>query len=136
MIGKRLFLCVLLAFALPVYATVTDIDNAELTRLIASGVPLVDIRTAEEWRETGLIAGSRTITFVDDHGRVDVPAWLARIQTIAKPTQPLILICRSGNRTRAAGRLLSEQAGYRQVYNVRKGLIGWLSEARPVTPLQ
>ncbi|HOL64235.1 MAG TPA: rhodanese-like domain-containing protein [Accumulibacter sp.] len=135
MIGKKLFFCTLIALPLPLPAAVIDIDNAELQRLTASGVPLVDIRTAGEWHETGVIAGSRLITFVDDRGRVDVPAWLTKIQSVAKPTQAVILICRSGNRTRAASKLLSEQAGFSQVYNVRKGLIGWLGESRPVTPL-
>lgn len=136
MIFRWIFFCVLVFFTLPLRAAVIDIDNTELARLTASGVPLVDIRTAEEWRDTGLIAGSRLITFVDDHGRVDVPNWLAKIQSVANPAQPVILICRSGNRTRAASRLLSEQGGYRLVYNVRSGLIGWISEARPVTPLR
>ena len=124
----------LMLFVLPLWAAVIDIDNAELTRLTAAGVPLVDIRTADEWRETGLIAGSRPITFADSRGRVDAPAWLAKIQAVAQPGQPLILICRSGNRTQAASRLLVEQAGYQQVYNVKKGLRAWLGEGRPVTP--
>ncbi len=81
MIGRWIFSCVLVFFTLPLRAAVIDIDNTELARLTASGVPLVDIRTAEEWRDTGLIAGSRLITFVDDHGRVDVPNWLAKIQS-------------------------------------------------------
>jgi rhodanese-related sulfurtransferase len=53
---------------------------------------------------------------------------------VAKPDQPVIVICRSGNRTRAASQFLSQQAGYQKVYNVKGGIRSWVSEARPLTP--
>ena len=81
------------------------------------------------------VQGSRLITYVDERGRVDAPAWLVKVQAVARPDQPVIVICRSGNRTRAASRLLSEQAGYRKVYNVKDGMRAWVQEGRPVTPL-
>ena len=116
-------------------AEVFDIDNAELARLMAAGVPVIDIRTAGEWQQSGVVAGSKLITYVDEQGRVDVPAWLAKVQGVAKPDQPVIVICRSGNRTRAASQLLSQQAGYQRVYNVKDGMRSWVQEGRPVTPL-
>jgi len=45
----------------------------------------------------------------------------------------VIVICRSGNRTRAVSQFLSQQAGYVKVYNVKYGIRGWLKEGRPVT---
>ena len=54
---------------------------------------------------------------------------------MAKPDQPVIVICRSGNRTRAASQLLSQQAGYATVYNVKDGMRAWVQEGRPVTPV-
>jgi len=116
-------------------AEVFDIDNAELARLMAAGVPVIDIRTAGEWQQSGVVAGSKLITYVDEQGRVDAPAWLAKVQGVAKPDQPVIVICRSGNRTRAASQLLSQQAGYQRVYNVKDGMRAWVQEGRPVTPL-
>jgi rhodanese-related sulfurtransferase len=47
--------------------------------------------------------------------------------------QPVVLICRTGNRTDVLGRHLVERMGYSRVYNVRDGIVGWLSEGRPVT---
>lgn len=122
---------VLMAFSAA--AEVVDIDNAELARLSAAGVPLIDIRTAGEWQESGVVAGSKLITYVDERGHVDLPAWLAKVQGVAKPDQPVIVICRSGNRTRAASQFLSEQAGYRTVYNVKGGVRAWVSDGRPLT---
>jgi rhodanese-related sulfurtransferase len=133
---QRLFFWLLsLLLALPVRAEVVDIDNAELARLAGAGVPVIDIRTAGEWKQTGILPGSRLLTFFDEHGRADPPAWLQQVQAVAGPDQPVIVICRSGNRTRAASQFLSQQAGYRKVYNAREGIRSWIGEGRMLTPV-
>ena len=130
------FLVFVWACLLPMLAQaeVVPIDNATLAQLMAKGVPLVDIRTEGEWRATGVIAGSRTLTFFDDRGQANPAAWLDQARRIAPPDKPLILVCRSGNRTREASRFLSEQAGCRTVYHLERGLSGWVGERRPLTP--
>ena len=120
--------------ALGANAEVVNIDNAELARLAANGVAVIDIRTEGEWKETGVIAGSKLLTFFDENGRADPPAWLDKVKAVARPDQPVILICRSGNRTRAATQFLSQQAGYKTVYNATTGLSSWAKEGRPMVP--
>jgi len=110
---------------------ITNIDNAELQALLKQGVTLVDIRRVEEWAQTGVVKGAHKITLFDSRGRV-VPSFLGKFQKVAKPNQPVILICRTGSRTKVASRLLTEQAGYTKVYNVTKGIYGWLDEKLPV----
>ena len=95
---------------------------------------LADIRTAGEWKSTGVIPGSKLLTFFDEKGNANSAQWLASAKGLATPDQPVILICRSGNRTRAATQFLSEQAGYKTVYNVSSGVNGWLSEKRTLVP--
>ena len=120
---------------LPVaHAEVINIDNAELARLTAKGVPIIDIRTAGEWKNSGVIPGAKLLTFFDERGNANTAQWLASAKGIAKPDQPVILICRSGNRTRAATQFLSEQAGYKTVYNVTHGMNGWMAEKRAIVP--
>ena len=121
-------------FSWPAHAEVINIDNAELAHLTAKGVPLIDIRTAGEWKSTGVIAGSKLLTFFNEKGEANPAQWLSSAKGIARPEQPVILICRSGNRTRAASQFLSDQAGYKTVYNVTSGLGGWLGEKRAVVP--
>src|SRR5574343_1466377 len=132
----RLLMAALCALPLVLRAEVIDIDNAQLGELIKKGVPLVDIRTQPEWEETGIVAGSRLITFVDAQGRYDAAAWLDKVKAVAKPNQPLIVICRSGNRTKPVSQLLSQQAGYATVYNVKNGIKGWIGSGSPVVPAQ
>ena len=129
---RKFFLAALLLAASLARAEVIDIDNAELAKLAASGVPVIDIRTAAEWQESGVLAGSRLITLFDERGNADPAAWLKRVQSVAGPQQPVVLICRSGNRTKAASHLLTEQAGYAKVYNVKNGIRAWAMDGRPL----
>jgi rhodanese-related sulfurtransferase len=126
------FALMLALLALNARADVTHIDNEELARLMAAGVPVIDIRTEPEWKETGIVHGSRLMTFFDERGRADPPAWLAKLDGIAKPDQPVILICRTGNRTGVLAKFLDEKVGYRKVYNVRQGIHAWMRDKRPV----
>ena len=110
---------------------IQDISNQELQQLLDKGVVLVDIRLPQEWQETGIVAGSRTLTLFDESGKIE-PTFLDTFQQWVKPEQPVILICRSGNRSRVGAELLVQQAGYQQVYNVTDGINQWLAEGRRV----
>ncbi len=123
--------CCCLVSAFAARAGVIDIDNAELAKLAAAGVPIIDVRTASEWEETGIVPGSRLLTYFDERGRADPVAWLGKAKSIAKPGDPLVVICRSGNRSKTAGQFLAQQAGYLKVYNLKSGIRGWVAEGRP-----
>lgn len=45
---------------------------------------------------------------------------------------PAVLICRTGNRTDKLARELMEKHGYTRIYNVRRGIAGWIAENHPV----
>ncbi len=113
----------------------SNIDNAKLEELVAQGVILVDIRREEEWQQTGVVKGSKTITFFDNTGRIN-PNFVPEFNAIAKQDQPVMLICRTGNRTQAASQAIAQQLGYKNVMNVTNGITGWISEKRPVVKYQ
>ena len=115
----------------PALAEIHNIDNAELLRLQEQGVPVVDIRTPEEWRDTGVIKGARLMTY-SFSGGFDKAAWLKQVQQVAKPGEPVILICRSGRRSAAVADYLESQPGKGKIYNASGGVDGWKSEGRPV----
>lgn len=109
----------------------TNVDNAGLKALQAQGVPVYDIRRPEEWRQTGVVEGSRLLTFVDASGRPN-PAFAPRFAAEVKRDAPVVLICRTGNRTDVLARHLVEDLGYAKVYNVRDGITGWIGARNPV----
>lgn len=108
----------------------TNVDNAELKTLLEKGVPLYDVRRAEEWRQTQVVAGSRTLTYVDASGRPN-PDFMPRFTAEVGKNDPVVLICRTGNRTDTLARELMAM-GYTQVYNVRHGITRWIGEGNPV----
>lgn len=118
--------------ALTARAEVIDIDNVELAKLTSSGVPLIDVRTASEWEETGIVPGSHLLTFFDERGKSDPAAWLEKLKAVAKPGAPLVLICRSGNRSKTVGQFLAQHGGYAKIYNAKSGIRAWAAEGRTV----
>jgi rhodanese-related sulfurtransferase len=108
-----------------------NIDNAGLKHLIQQGVPVFDIRRPDEWRQTGVVEDSHTLTFVDASGRVN-PSFLADFSARVGKDDPVALICRTGNRTDALARELMERHGYTRVYNVENGITRWIGDGNPV----
>ena len=108
----------------------TQIDNQQLITLQAQGVPVYDIRRADEWAQTGVVKGSRRLTFVDNNGRV-TPDFIKKFTQAVGKNDPVILICRTGNRTDNLSRALVEQLGYTKVYNVKLGITRWIRRVRP-----
>ena len=109
----------------------TNLNNAELEILLNEGVPLYDIRRPDEWKQTGLVKGSHKLTFVDSSGKVN-PGFISLFTQAVGKDEPVILICRTGNRTNSLARHLIEQLGYTQVYNVNYGITSWIREGRKV----
>ena len=109
----------------------TNVSNEQLEALLEKGVTLVDIRRPEEWRQTGVIEGSHKITLFDGRGRI-APDFQRKFEAVTEPDEPVALICRTGNRTRVASRLLSRQLGYKHIYNVERGITDWIRKGYPV----
>ena len=130
---SRLILLVvaLLAIGTPPRADVAVVDNAALERLMQHGVPVVDIRTPTEWRRTGIVEGSRLLTFFDVQGRHDLRAWLSELAAIASRDEPFVLICQSGVRSALVSRFLDARLGYRHVFDAAGGIERWMAENRP-----
>lgn len=117
---------VLASCAMAALAEVVDISVYDLSKLQNQGVAVVDVRTAPEWAQTGVVAGSRLVTLGND------PAFFRAMDQAADPAKPVVLICRSGNRSGVAARMLSERSPGRKIYNVREGMNGWLAARQPV----
>lgn len=112
---------------------ITSIDVAEAGQLAAAGMPLIDVRRPDEWQATGVVAHSLLITAFNSEGQL-VPDFLDRIKAEIKPDEPVVIICRSGNRSSQVARLLTEQAGFTHVYNVAGGITQWARNGQPLQP--
>jgi len=100
----------------------------------AGKLMLVDIRTPEEWRETGVAQGITRINMLD-------PRFEGKLRAALRGDKaaPVALICRTGNRSTAVQKWLREQ-GYSSVYNIREGMAGsragpgWIARGLPMEP--
>lgn len=129
----RLYSVLLLALMLQACTEVpyNNLDNSQLKTLLEQDVEIIDIRRPDEWQQTGIIDGSKLLTFVDANGKIN-PEFLSRFTSAVDKDDPVILICRTGNRTSHLARHLVEEMGYTNVYNVRNGIMQWIREKQPV----
>jgi len=124
MIKKILGLLVLIQISLLAEFKHIDIDEAQ--KLMQKNVPVIDIRTPSEWRETGVIKGSHKLMFFDERGKYDVQKWLDSFNKVVKDkNQPFILVCRTASRTNMVGQFLANQEGYKNVYDLKGGIVHW-----------
>lgn len=101
--------------------------NAELIREpismnVISKIPIVDIRTIGEWRETGIVKGSIPIQFFDERGRYDIEAFLDTLNKKVNTKKQFGIICNSGSRTKILAKFLSDRLGY-NVIDFKGGIL-------------
>ena len=98
----------------------------------AGKLVLVDIRTPEEWADTGVPEGAIKLDMTGSAFEVRLAAL-----KLDHPGKPIALICRTGNRTSTLQKTLAGR-GWKELVDVRGGLLGnprdkgWLAEGLPV----
>jgi rhodanese-related sulfurtransferase len=92
---------------------------------------IVDIRTEPEWYQTGIVEGSKCITFFDLNGNYDAEAFLREMDGLGGKEQEIGLICRTGSRTSQVAHFMHQQ-GYR-VKNLAGGVMRLMSQGYRLT---
>jgi len=99
-----------------------ELKNEFITHsLVNSGMPIVDIRTTGEWRESGVLKNVIPIMFFDERGNYNVNAFLTQLNEKVDTSKPFALICRTGSRTSMVSAWLSKELKY-SVINLRGGM--------------
>lgn len=101
----------------------TEVSSSEAAELIANVDPFVlDVRTPQEFAR-GHIEGATLVPVQILRGRI--------AQLDAPKDEPLFVYCQTGNRSTVAAKMLND-AGYTRVINLRRGIVEWVREGRPV----
>lgn len=124
---KKLIAICLYILTAQAFAEVKEANNQEIMSLMQSGVPIIDIRRAEEWSDTGVIKQSNLLTFFDKQGKHNIDKWLPELKKIVKEGDPVIIICRSGKRSGIVSKFLDEQSNFTNVYNASGGILSWVN---------
>ena len=106
-------------------AQTLDMNNDEINELMNNNVPIVDIRTSDEWNQTGIVPNSVLLTFFKKDGSHDFEAWYKKLGYLIDINRPFILICRSGRRTKLVSKMLNNYSDM-TIYNAEKGINSWL----------
>ncbi len=114
-------------------AGLKDLTPKDVEKLKNEGVVIIDIRTAPEWSQTGIIEGSKLITFFDMYGNYDIDKFMKEFSKYV-PTKDtkFILVCRTGSRTKSVGDFLANQLGYKKAMHLAGGIYAWIREQKPV----
>jgi len=103
-----------------VFAIVTNEEASQ--KLIDSTIPIVDIRTPGEWKETGLLKRAIPIMLFDEKGNYDLRVFLDKLNKAVDTTKPFAIICRTGSRTKLLATFLSQKLNY-NVINLKSGMM-------------
>ena len=116
---KKIILTFLLFFS---FAQAKVINEYPSQAILDSKIPIVDIRTPAEWKETGLIKGAIPIMFFTPQGSYDVNKFLTQLNTKVDTKKPFALICRTGSRTKMVAAFLAKEFNY-EVMDLTGGMM-------------
>ena len=117
------------------FAETYEVNNEKIKILLESSVPLIDIRTEGEWHETGVINSSHLLTFFDKDGNYDFKKWMIEVVGIANEIGPVIIMCRSGRRSRIVSDMMIKGNTEYLIYHATNGIKSWIeSSNRTVKP--
>ncbi len=104
------------------------ITPKEAHRLLELGAAkLVDVRTRAEWEYVGRVADSTLIEWRAYGAKDPNPDFIEQLRAVAKPTDVVMFLCRSGVRSHNAGQKAAA-AGFTTALNILEGFEGDLDE--------
>jgi rhodanese-related sulfurtransferase len=130
---KKLLIVLLLSYTL--FAKFSSITAEQLITMQKQGVPVIDIRTPQEWKARGIIPNAHPIMFFTPKGSADVPNFMFSLGSLIKTKdKPFIIYCAHANRTKRLGKWL-DSLGFKRVYELQGGIEnGWIKKGFKTVP--
>ena len=119
----------LLLNSVQLFAEIYEVNNDEIKKLLEREVPLIDIRTKGEWYETGVINNSHLVTFFEKDGSYDLKKWMIEVGEITNEYGPIIIICRSGRRSRIVSNMIIKDNAEYLIYHATNGIKSWIESS-------
>jgi len=118
---------VMLMLSISLFAEFKTVDADTFVKLQAKGYPVIDIRTPDEWKQTGIIKGAHKMMFFTPSGEPDLAGWFFELGHLVKDkNEPILIYCAHANRTKVLGEGL-DRMGFKHVYDLQGGIEnGWI----------
>ena len=110
------------------FADIVDIDNEQIIELSKNNIPIVDVRRSSEWDQTGVVPQSILLTFFDKEGNYNYDEWYEKLRLEIDEGKPIILICRTGRRTKIIAKMMEIKKFDNIIYNAKSGITSWIDE--------
>jgi rhodanese-related sulfurtransferase len=107
-----------------------SVPPGEAWALVQSGTAvLVDVRTAEERKFVGHVAGSLHVPWATGTSMTRNPRFVRELEAKVGKDRVVLLLCRSGKRSALAAEAATK-GGFGRVFNVLEGFEGEINEAQ------
>ncbi|WP_456395651.1 rhodanese-like domain-containing protein [Desulfurobacterium sp.] len=103
-------------------SNVEEVSPEETMKLIKKGIVVIDVRTPEEFA-SGHIKNAKNIDFMSRD-------FFKRIESLDK-NSPYIICSRDGRTGMVVAKVM-ESEGFKKLYNMDGGIIGWAEKSYPV----
>ena len=109
------------------FAEIVNVNNQQIKELSKINIPIVDVRRSSEWDQTGIVPNSILLTFFDKKGNYNFDEWYKRLSLKINVGEPIILICRTGRRTKIIAEMMDKKFN-NVIYNAKGGITSWIDE--------
>ena len=109
-------------------ADIVDVNNEQIKELLKNNISIVDIRRSSEWGQTGVVPKSILLTFFDKEGNYNYDEWYEKLRLEIDEGKPIILICRTGRRTKIIAKMMEIKKFDNVIYNAKGGITSWIDE--------
>ena len=109
------------------FAEIVNVNNNQIKELSKNNIPIIDIRRSSEWQQTGVVPKSVLLTFFDKKGNYNFDKWYNDLSVKINSDKPIILICRTGRRTRIIAEMMDKKFD-NVIYNAKNGITSWIKE--------
>ena len=131
----KIFFIIFALFTKFVNAEIIDINNRELSNLIEKEIKIIDVRTQNEWKSTGIIKGSFLISLLNKNKKFIFQDCYEIFNNKFDRNKSIIFICASGVRSNYISHLVKKKKPDLVIYNLKKGINNWIRSGYKVERL-
>ena len=128
------FILILILFFISKFALceIVNINNIKLKKLLKNNIPIIDIRTEKEWIKYGIIENAKTLSILDEKGKLSLTNWFNRFSKFTKKNRSIIIICASGGRSNFISSLINKKFKNLKIYHPYQGMNEWTKSKNKV----
>ena len=128
----KILLVLFVLFTKFVNAEVINIDNIELNNLIKNEINIIDVRTENEWKSTGIIKESFLVSLLNKNKKFIFEDWYALFENKFGKNESIVFICASGVRSNYISHLVQRRKPDLKIYNLKKGINHWIRSGNKI----